>query len=88
MLEDELTRAKTLLKSRVIMGGERTTSRRNVIGASLWYEGRVRTLDETRALIEEVTSERVRAVARRLNLSSRYTLTAIGPRSAEELLPQ
>lgn len=86
--DDELARAKTLLKSKVIMGGERTTSRRNVIASSLWYEGRVRTLDETRALIEEVTLDRVRDTARRLQLSSRYTLTAIGPRSAEELLPQ
>lgn len=86
--DEELARAKTLLKSKVIMGGERTTSRRNVIAGSLWYEGRVRTLDETRALIEEVSRDRVRDAARRLQLSSRYTLTAIGPRSAEELLPQ
>lgn len=85
---DELARARILLKSRVIMGGERTTSRRTVIGSSLWYEGTVRTLDQTRALIDAVTTERVREVARRLQLSDRYTLTAIGPRSAEELLPQ
>jgi predicted Zn-dependent peptidase len=85
--EDELARAKTMLKSRVIMGGERTTSRRNVIASSLWYEGKVRTLDETRALIEAVTVEQLQATARRLGISRQYTLTAIGPRSAEELLP-
>lgn len=85
--DDELARAKTLLKSRVIMGGERTTSRRNVIATSLWYEGIVRTLDEIRALIEAVTVEQIQSVARRLGLSRQYTLTAIGPRSAEELLP-
>jgi predicted Zn-dependent peptidase len=83
----ELARAKTLLKSRVIMGGERTTSRRNVIATSLWYEGKVRTLDETRALIDKVTVEQIQAVARRLELSRQFTLTAIGPRSIEELLP-
>jgi predicted Zn-dependent peptidase len=84
--EEELARAKTVLKSRVIMGGENTRVRRNVIGASLWYENKVRTLDQVRALIEAVTTGQIREVARRLSLSSRYTLTAIGPRSAEELL--
>ena len=47
----------------------------------------MRTLDEVRALIEAVSTEQILAVARRLRHSAhRYTLTAIGPRSAEELL--
>lgn len=86
--DDELERAKTVLKARVIMGGERTSGRRGVIGASLWYEGKVRTLDETRALIEAVTVEQIQQTARRLDFTNNITLTAIGPRSAEELLPQ
>jgi predicted Zn-dependent peptidase len=83
---DELTRAKTMIKSRVIMGGENTRVRRNVIGSSLWYENKVRTLAEVRALIDAVTADQVREAAVRLRIGSRFTLTAIGPRTAEELL--
>ena len=86
MTDDELVRAKTVLKSRVIMGGENTRVRRNVIGSSLWYERKVRTLDEVRALIEAVTTEQILALAQRLGIGARFTLTAVGPRSAEELL--
>ncbi len=84
--EDELARAKTVLKSRVIMAGENSRVRRSAIGAALWYEGRVRTLDEVRTLIEAVTTDQIQAAAQRLRISSQFTLTAIGPRSAEELL--
>lgn len=84
--EAELVRAKTVIKSRVIMGGENTRVRRNVIASSLWYENKVRTLDEVRALIDAVTTDSIREAAARLRIGSRYTLTAIGPRSAEELL--
>jgi len=84
--EEELERAKTVLKSNVIMRSESTRVRRNVIGASTWYEGRVRSLDEVRGLIEAVTCADVRAAAQRLGIGTQFTLAAIGPRSAEELL--
>jgi predicted Zn-dependent peptidase len=57
-----------------------------VIASSLWYENKVRTLDEIRALIDAVTAPQIQEAAVRLQIGSRYTLTAIGPRSAEELL--
>ncbi|HEY8284255.1 MAG TPA: pitrilysin family protein [Chloroflexota bacterium] len=84
--DGELSRAKTVIKSRVVMGGENTRVRRNVIASSLWYENKVRTLDEIRALIDAVTAPQIQEAAVRLQIGSRYTLTAIGPRSAEELL--
>ena len=84
--QDELERAKTVLKSRVIMAGENTRVRRNAIGSGLWYEGMVRTLDEIRTLIDAVTADQIQLLARRLEISSRFTLAAIGPRTAEELL--
>jgi predicted Zn-dependent peptidase len=83
---DELERAKTVLKSRLIMAGENTRVRRSAIGSSLWYEGRVRTLDEIRSLIDAVTLDQIGALANRLEISSRYTVAAIGPCTAEELL--
>ncbi|MGH2347792.1 MAG: M16 family metallopeptidase [Chloroflexota bacterium] len=86
--EEELARAKTMIKSRVIMGGENTRVRRNVIGSSLWYENKVRTLAEVRALIDAVTTDQVREAAVRLRIGSRFTLTAIGPRTAEEIAGQ
>jgi predicted Zn-dependent peptidase len=84
--DEETTRAKTVLKSRVIMAGENTRVRRNAIGSAIWYEGKVRTLEEIRALVEAVTPAHIQATARRLRISSQYTLAAIGPRTAEELL--
>ena len=84
--EEELDRAKIVLKSSVIMRSESTRVRRNAIGAGLWYENRVRTLDEVRALIEAVSAEQIRTVAHALGLSSVRTMVAVGPRSAEELL--
>lgn len=86
--DEELHRAKTVLKSSVIMRSESTRVRRSAIGAGLWYEGRVRTLDEVRSLIEAVSGEQIREAARTLGLSRVLTLAAIGPRSAEELLSQ
>lgn len=83
--DEELTRAKTMIKSRVIMGGENTRVRRNVIGSSLWYENKVRTLAEVRGLIDAVTVDQVREAAVSLRVGSRFTLTTIGPRTAEEI---
>ena len=84
--QDELDRAKTVLKSGVIMAGENTRVRRSAIVNALWYEGRVRTLDEIRAMIDAVATDHIQVLARRLEISSRFTVAAIGPRTAEELL--
>jgi predicted Zn-dependent peptidase len=83
---DELERARTVLKSRVIMAGENTRVRRSAVGSSLWYEGKVRTLDEIRSLIDAVTVDQIGSLAGRLAISSQFTLAAIGPCTAEELL--
>ncbi|MGH2411784.1 MAG: M16 family metallopeptidase, partial [Chloroflexota bacterium] len=71
--DGELSRAKTVIKSRVVMGGENTRVRRNVIASSLWYENKVRTLDRVRALIDAVTAAQIQEAAVRLQIGSRYT---------------
>ena len=83
--EEELQRAKTLLKSNVIMRSESTGVRRRAIATAWWYEGRIRTLEEIKELIDAVTTEDVRRLAGSLGLTTHVVLTAIGPRSQEEL---
>jgi hypothetical protein len=68
------------------MAGESSAVRRRVIGASWWYERRVRTLDEVRRRIDEVDLERVGALARTLALGQTVVIAAVGPRPEEELL--
>ena len=83
--EEELRRAKTLLKSNLVMRSESTAVRRRAIAASWWYEGRLRTLEEIKALIDSVTTEQIAGMAAHLGLTSLVGLTAIGPRGGEEL---
>jgi predicted Zn-dependent peptidase len=83
--EDELRRAKTLLKSNVIMRSESTAVRRRTIATSWWYEGRIRTLEEIKERIDAVTTDDVKRLAGALGLTTNVVLTAIGPRSQEEL---
>jgi predicted Zn-dependent peptidase len=83
--EDELRRAKTLLKSNVIMRSESTAVRRRTIATSWWYEGRIRTLEEIKERIDAVTTDDIKRLAGALGMTTNVVLTAIGPRSQEEL---
>lgn len=83
--EEELDRAKTLLKSNVIMRSESTGVRRRAIATGWWYEGRIRTLEEIKNEIDAVTTDAVKRLAGSLGMTSHVVLTAIGPRSQEEL---
>ncbi len=83
--EDELWRAKTLLKSNVIMRSESTGVRRRTIATSWWYERRVRTLEEIKERIDAVTTADVKRLAGSLGMTTNVVLTAVGPRSEEEL---
>ncbi len=84
--EDELRRSKTLLKSRVIMRSESSGARRGAIASGWLYERHIRTLDEIKDLIDQVTTEDIARVAASLGMTENIVLTAIGPRSREELL--
>lgn len=84
--EDELHRAKTLLKSNVIMRSESTGVRRRAIASGWWYEGRIRTLEEIKNQIDAVTRDQIERMAGSLGMTRDIVLTAIGPRSEEELI--
>jgi len=67
------------------MGSESTGARRGAIASGWLYERRIRTLEEIREQIDAVTTDGVKRVAGGLGLTDRVVLTAIGPRSEEEL---
>ncbi len=67
------------------MRSESTAVRRRAIATAWWYEGRVRTLEEIKERIDAVTLDQIKRLGASLGMSTRIVLTAIGPRSEEEL---
>jgi predicted Zn-dependent peptidase len=76
--EEEMARAKIGLKSSVILRSESSTSRAGAIGSDYYMLGRVRTLDEVKAKIEETSVESVLGYVRR-NPFRDFTVVTIGP---------
>jgi len=84
----ELQRAKDQFKASLLLGLENTSSRMSRLGRSMLLLGRVLTPDEIRALVEAVTADKVRDLARTVFRVSRAALAVVGPEglpSEEEL---
>lgn len=77
--EGEVARAKAQLKSGLLMGLERPTARAEQISAQLLAYGRVLTVEEVTAKLDEVDTLRVRRFGERVLLSMRPAMAAIGP---------
>lgn len=77
--EAELERAKTGLKSGVVMSGESTPSRAGAIAHDWFTRGRLRSLDEIKAAIDAVTVDRVNAYLR-AHPPGPFTTVIVGPR--------
>ncbi|HTV47542.1 MAG TPA: pitrilysin family protein [Phycisphaerae bacterium] len=75
---DELQRAKTGMKSRVIMNGESSAARAGAIAHDFYHYGRPRSLDELRQKIEEVSLEKLNEFLARRG-SPAKTIVTIGP---------
>jgi len=75
---DELERAKTGMKSRVIMNGESSAARAGAIAHDFYHYGRPRTLDELRQRIQSVSLEQLNAFLARRG-SPAKTVVTIGP---------
>jgi predicted Zn-dependent peptidase len=75
---DELERAKTGMKSRVIMNGESPAARAGTIAHDYYHYGRPRTLDELRGRIEEVSLEKLNAFLAKRGGTAK-TVVTIGP---------
>jgi predicted Zn-dependent peptidase len=77
--EAELSRAKIGLKASTIMSGESTGARASAIAHDYFMRGRIRTLDEIKQAIENVTVERVNDYLSR-NKPGPFTIVTVGPR--------
>lgn len=85
--EAECRIAKGSLCGGLVLGLEDSGSRMNRIGRSELNFGEHRTIDETLALINEVTLDQVNAVARRL-LTRPFGAAVLGPYRTKRSLPQ
>ncbi len=75
--QDELNRSKVDLKTRVIMQTESSLSRASSIGHDLWTLGRVRTTEEIKAGIQNVTKEGIESYLKNFGLE-KTTLVVLG----------
>jgi predicted Zn-dependent peptidase len=81
---DELERVRESIKGQMVLGLESTRSRMTRLGKSEVTAGELLSLDEIVERLDEVTTEGVGALARRL-FNGNHALTAIAPFPAERL---
>ncbi len=82
--EDELARAKTQLKSELVMRGESSAARMGALARSWWFERKLTTIQELKAAVDGVTTEQILGLMRRYPPTTPLVIGAIGPRTAEE----
>lgn len=76
--DSELSRAKAQLKAALLVSLESSSARAEQMGRQLLVFGRLLSADELIQRVEEVTAERVRAVAERLATSSPPSIAVVG----------
>lgn len=84
--EDELSRAKTQLKSELVMRGESSAARMGALARSWWFERKLTTIQELKAAVDNVTSEQILGLMRRFPPTTPLVIGAIGPKTEEELV--
>jgi predicted Zn-dependent peptidase len=77
--ESEVARAKAQLKSSLLMGLERPSTRAEMIAGHMFSYGRVLTVEELTARLDEVDAAAVRRFGARLMMSERPAIAALGP---------
>jgi predicted Zn-dependent peptidase len=77
--EEELARAKALAKGRMLLRMEDTRAVSDWLGGQELLTSRIRTVDETSALIDAVTPDDLRRVAQRLIVLDQLNLAVVGP---------
>lgn len=85
--ESECRIAKGSLRGGLVLGLEDSASRMHRIGRSELNYAKHRSIEQTLALIDQVSLDEVNAVARQL-LSKHYGAAVLGPRTAKRSLPQ
>lgn len=81
---EEITRAKTQLRSELLLGLESMRSRASRNAYSELYFGRQLSVDEICADIDRVTGEQVRELANRLLVPETLSMVVVGPKSELE----
>jgi predicted Zn-dependent peptidase len=81
--EEELSKAKELSKGRLLLRMEDTRAVSGWLGGQEMLNGHVRTPDEVVALLDAVTGDDIRRVARKLIDQSRMTMAIVGPFKSE-----
>ncbi len=77
--EAELARAKTGLKSSLVMSGESTSGRAGALAHDWFTRGRLRGLEEIKAAIDAVSVDGVNAYLK-TNLPGPFTIVIVGPK--------
>jgi predicted Zn-dependent peptidase len=86
--EDELQRARELMKGRLLLRMEDTRAVSDWLGGQELLTGRVRTVDQVAALVDAVTAEDIQRIARHLIVSEQLNLAVVGPyRSGRRFRP-
>ncbi len=76
---EEIDRAKVGLKAALILGSESSSSRAGAIGADHYLLGRVRSLEEIKQKIEQITVDSVLEFLRK-NEFGDFTVVTVGPK--------
>lgn len=76
--EQEIERARTQLKSAMVMQGESTTARASALASDWYHLGRLRTLAEISKAVDDVTIDEVIAYANDFPARG-FTILVIGP---------
>jgi predicted Zn-dependent peptidase len=83
---DELERAKTQLKSELVMRGESSAARMGALARAWWFEGRLIPISEITEAVDAVSQEQILGLLKRFPLTSPLVIGAIGPRTEDELI--
>jgi predicted Zn-dependent peptidase len=85
LTEDELTLAKTRLKSQLVMRSESTSSRMVANLRSWFFEETLHSLEDVKNRIERVSIEDVLRLAQSLGITHNLAAVAMGPESEQDL---
>jgi predicted Zn-dependent peptidase len=86
--ESELVKAKELSKGRTLLRMEDSRNVNGWIGAQEVLTGKIMTVDEVVSIVDAITAEDIRDVARELLIGDRLRLAVVGPISKEEKLEE
>jgi len=77
--DEELARAKSLAKGRILLRMEDTRAVSDWLGGQELLTSQIRTVDETSALIDAVTPDDLRRVAQQIIVPEQLNLAVVGP---------